>query len=638
MFLGIPPAGSNPEPPKETARVSEPPEKAPAKTSDNPAPGAADPAEEPVPVAPPKEGPPDDMPTAKTADSGSEDVVSPPKPPAEKVDIPVTSDEEPSPPSQPPEKTTPSPTPDKETPEALKERLLASFSLDEDRAPAERQKTARAILDAALAVSEKPDEYRVLLTAAAEEARDSGQVEIMTEAIDRLSKISGNNVRPMNTEMLAACAENIFQREQAEHFVSLAEDAVLETLLDDSRHEDAKKLDAATDALCRKSFAGSLRSRARTLHKMVDSIVGQEEPLLPKRRTLGEWRDPAYRAAMLKTYGGTAESERAVERALEWLASVQFPDGGWCFDHGLHPARNGKASDVGSMTDARSTATGIALLPFLAAGNTHREGRYKETVAAGLDFLSKRIEPEKHKKRLVGGTLRRNGEFGRVDPLCGLAFVEAFAMTGDKRLKPFIERLAGSSLYAQHPERGGWNYDHVRGEGGVHTTLAYVQFLFVAGLLDQETIQRTTRFLNTCRCDGGARYRGRPGETHRSWALDASGLYLRVLLGGDLDDPGFKKGIDRLITANEWRAADTENSVRLSELLFQADGEAWRNWHSVYRDRVLRGQEKEGIERGSWSYDGAWPCRAGGRVYSTATVTLTLQTGYRYPRLSEGTK
>ena len=602
------------------------------------------------PASPPQ--PPEEEPSGEDSTEEPqkpEEPVSPPEQPPEQPEegttVPVAPGEERPSPFQPPEEEsaalgteTPPPVPDEESPEALRKRLLAPFALGEGRAPTERQKTAQAILDAALAATEDRDAYRVLLTAAAEEARDSGQVEIMTEAIGRLGEMSGGEAGQLDAETLLQCADSIYQREQADRFVSLAEDLVLELLLDDSRQEDAKKLDAAMDALCRKECARHLRSRARMFHTAVGTIVDREKPQLPKRRTLGVWRDPAYRAALLKTYGGTAESERAVEAALQWLASVQFPDGGWCFDHGLHPARNGKASDVGSMTDARSTATGIALLPFLAAGNTHREGRYKETVAAGLDFLSKRIEPEKHKKRLVGGTLRRKGEFGRVDPLCGLAFVEAFAMTGDKRLKPFIERLAGSSLYAQHPERGGWNYDHVRGEGGVHTTLAYVQFLFVAGLLDQETIQRTTRFLNTCRCDGGARYRGRPGETHRSWALDASGLYLRVLLGGDLDDPGFKKGIDRLITANEWRAADTENSVRLSELLFQADGEAWRNWHSVYRDRVLRGQEKEGIERGSWSYDGAWPCRAGGRVYSTATVTLTLQTGYRYPRLSEGTK
>ncbi len=599
--------------PPEQSNVGESPDKTSGDTSTGETPDS----EEPVwPPQPPKEETSGDGSTKEPPNP--EELVSPPEPLEEETDTPVIPGAEPpslAPPSEEAAATqVPPPVQDEETPEVLRERLLAPYGLDENRTPAERQKTARMILDAALTASEDRGAYRVLLTAAAEEARESGHVEIMTDALGRLSETAQGGARQLDTEMLVRCAENIYQHEQANCFASLAEDLVLEHLLDDSRHEEAKKLDAALDSLSRKDGATHLGSRARVVHKSVCTIVDQEKPLLPKRRTLGEWRDPAYRAAMLKTYGGTAESERAVEAALEWLASVQFPDGGWCFDHGLHPDRNGKASDAGSYTAARNSATGIALLPFLAAGNTHRKGTYKETVAAGLDFLSKRITPQKDKGRVFGGSLAGKGEFGHVNSLCGLAFAEAFAMTGDKRLQPFVKALAGYSLVAQDPVRGGWDLNRIQGKGQIHASLNHVQFLFVANLLDQGTVQRTTRFLNTCEYDGGARYHVRPGDKSQSWLLDMSGLYLRVLLGSNLDDPGFKKGIEQLKNERTWQLADTCAGLIFSDLLFQADEQAWRRWNSVFSEKVLLEQEKEGVERGSWCYtEGGWRILAAGQ-------------------------
>ncbi|MBT6723024.1 MAG: hypothetical protein HOB20_07325, partial [Planctomycetaceae bacterium] len=44
-------------------------------------------------------------------------------------------------------------------------------------------------------------------------------------------------------------------------------------------------------------------------------------------------RGAESRAAMVRDYGGTKESEVAVAMALKWIANHQNPDGGWSFDH-----------------------------------------------------------------------------------------------------------------------------------------------------------------------------------------------------------------------------------------------------------------------------------------------------------------
>ena len=91
--------------------------------------------------------------------------------------------------------------------------------------------------------------------------------------------------------------------------------------------------------------------------------------------------------------GTTAESERAVELALRWLAEHQYPNGGWSFDHRMGRCQ-GQCSDPGSMAKAVNGATGLAVLPLICHGNTHRAGPYRDQVAAGLRFLVSRMGPD----------------------------------------------------------------------------------------------------------------------------------------------------------------------------------------------------------------------------------------------------
>ena len=164
-----------------------------------------------------------------------------------------------------------------------------------------------------------------------------------------------------------------------------------------------------------------------------------------------------------KRIGASAASERAVERALDWLARHQDrEDGRW--DGGIARYEDGtpvKGDDNFTVHcppgetcfgecaywEADTALTGLALLTYLGAGYTHIEGRYAETVEKGLDFLIEQQKPD--------GDLR--GQSRVVGMYCHamatLALCEAYALTGDERLRGPGER-ALAFLVAAAPETG----------------------------------------------------------------------------------------------------------------------------------------------------------------------------------------
>ncbi len=68
--------------------------------------------------------------------------------------------------------------------------------------------------------------------------------------------------------------------------------------------------------------------------------------------------------------GATATGDRAVGRALRWLARHQNPDGSWSINGFTARCKSAPCSGLGSIK-ADGAATALGLLPFLAAGQTH---------------------------------------------------------------------------------------------------------------------------------------------------------------------------------------------------------------------------------------------------------------------------
>jgi hypothetical protein len=111
--------------------------------------------------------------------------------------------------------------------------------------------------------------------------------------------------------------------------------------------------------------------------------------------------------------------------------------------------------------------------------------------------------------------------------------------------------------------------------------------------------------------------------------MTAEALFCQQMLGYPRDSEVNRESIAFLM----------RSAPRLSELnyyywyygtlaMYQHGGRPWQDWNSVVRDTLVEQQVAEGPEAGSWEPNDAWG-RYGGRLYSTALATLTLEVYYR---------
>ena len=87
-------------------------------------------------------------------------------------------------------------------------------------------------------------------------------------------------------------------------------------------------------------------------------------------------------------------NERAVNAALVWLANHQLSDGSWSLQHYVDRCKDKTCTGPGDIS-ADAGATALGLLPFLAAGQTHRsKGPYREHINRGIAWLVHHQQPD----------------------------------------------------------------------------------------------------------------------------------------------------------------------------------------------------------------------------------------------------
>lgn len=180
------------------------------------------------------------------------------------------------------------------------------------------------------------------------------------------------------------------------------------------------------------SFSEAVISAATNVENELPTIRRRENPPAAYQlRNLNARRDAAAR------FGGTRESETAVERSLRWLASVQAADGHWdASDYGSGQVtideNNVDRQNAGREADTGVTA--LAILCFLGAGYTHENGRYAIQLDQALDWL---IQQQEEDGRLCG-----NAEyFARMycHAMATYALAEAYGMQKETVLGPIAD-------------------------------------------------------------------------------------------------------------------------------------------------------------------------------------------------------
>jgi serine/threonine protein kinase len=336
--------------------------------------------------------------------------------------------------------------------------------------------------------------------------------------------------------------------------------------------------------------------------------------------------DPDLRKQMLEKYGGSKESEAAIDRGLEWLLAHQLPDGGWSFDMAACPGCGGQCPNSGqeSRKRDRAGATGLALLAFYGRGHTHYQGPAKTSLQKGVNFLATLVVAGRGQCYQEQGGMYSQG-------VATLALSEAYALTKDRRLKDPTQLALNFIMEAQDPTGGGWRYQP-REPGD--TSASGWQFMALkagatAGLfVKPQTGDRFAFFLDSVQERDGAAYgyvnRGSGGAT------TAVGVLCRTYMGWPLDDPRILTAADNLV---RWQGNDDLYfNYYCTQLFRRLAGTHWVGWNPGMRDMLLRTQVQGGHAAGSWHEGVAGGHGAGdaGRLYCTAIATMILESYYRY--------
>jgi hypothetical protein len=351
----------------------------------------------------------------------------------------------------------------------------------------------------------------------------------------------------------------------------------------------------------------------------------------------------------LKAHGGSRISERAVELGLEWLKDHQDSEGLWdCDGFMKHDKVTPICTDAGyPLYDPG--VSGLALLAFLGAGQTHKRGRYKRTVRRGLKYLKQIQDPE----GCFGPRTERHFVYNHA--IGALAMAEAYALTGSAIFKQSAQLGIDFIIKCQNPYLA-WRYGVRPGDNDTSVSGWFIMALKsakAAGLrvgndgfdglknwLDKVTEPEYGRAGYTARGTGPARTEEMMEKypPDKSESLTAVAILARIFIG---EDPAksemIQKGADLCLKALPlW-----DESAGTIDMyywyygtlgLFQVGGEDWKKWNDAIKDAIIDHQRKDGAFRGSWDAAGPWG-REGGRVYSTAVCVMCMEVYYRYGRV-----
>lgn len=302
-----------------------------------------------------------------------------------------------------------------------------------------------------------------------------------------------------------------------------------------------------------------------------------------------------------REYLGTPQTEVAVRRGLDYLASRMQADGHW-------------ASGNYSVDAAVS---GLCTLAFLSAGHQPGRGKYGEMLNKAVDWLADSVQ----RNGLVG----RGGSAG--PPMYGhgfatLCLAELYGMTRRSDLRPKLESAIQLIVRTQNAE-GGWRYQPQVADADISVTavqLVALRAAHNAGVkVPTATVKRAINYIKRCANNGDGGFSYQINQRGSGPARTGAAVTC-LMLSGERNSPECKGGVTYLqehpIERYEWmyRQHYMYALYYCTQAMYQVGGKPWRDWFVTLRERLLASQ----------SSDGSWNDTQGPE-YATAMAVLALQ-------------
>lgn len=290
------------------------------------------------------------------------------------------------------------------------------------------------------------------------------------------------------------------------------------------------------------------------------------------------------------------QAESIYDKGLQYLAKAQNEQGSWNDSTGSEPA-----------------AVGLCVAAFLAHGEDPNNGPYAKTMRRGIDY----ILTQQDAANGYIGTSMYNHAFATK------ALAESYGVIDNPKIAPALKKAVELILSAQKRNRlGAWRYTPQSTDADTTVTGCNMVTLFAArnaGMaVPDEAIKKGLAFLAKCRSSDGSygytsAFGGKP-------TLTAIGV-LCSSLAKETDTKGYKVSLEYLKKNLDYRERyyPYYYEYYMSQALFHADDEAWREWNARNIRYLGTIQNREGAFPGNQ-----------GASFNTAGALLSLALNYRY--------
>jgi hypothetical protein len=312
----------------------------------------------------------------------------------------------------------------------------------------------------------------------------------------------------------------------------------------------------------------------------------------------------------------TPDSQKAIDRGLEYLADKQGANGSW---------------GTGSFRE-NVAVTSLAALALMAGGYQPGRGKYGDKIKSALGFVLDVGEANGGGKGVVAypaGFLFNSKAAAQQGPMYNHGFgtlflADVFGMVPDEKLRPRVRnalRMAVNIILAAQSKEGGWRYLPTPREADLTVTTCQITALRAAnraGIVgDQKDPNNPTRpslkvardrcleYVKKCQNDDGSfvYMAGLPRiatvGNDRSFARSAAGvasLYAAGLSRGSEIDKGLRFLKENRRTHPGGRA-DLHyfyGHYYAVQCMKTAGGDHWTDWFPLIRDELIEHQTKEG--------------------------------------------